>query len=75
MSLGLLVDAELQYRPGMEAVTSLDGRTGERIGDGDGRIESLRLKGTICWDIYEKDGVFTDDYPPLTTQLKTRCPQ
>lgn len=56
MSLKHLFDAELQYQRKMPAVTSPEGNIGTRLGSGDGRFDGSRLRGTIRWDIYEKQG-------------------
>ncbi|MCI0710771.1 MAG: DUF3237 domain-containing protein [Chloroflexi bacterium] len=52
-----LFDAAMMYR-GKAAITSPEGKVGEYIGSGDGKV-SGRINGIIHWDLYEAmdDGV------------------
>ena len=51
-----LFEVELQYREGMEAITSPEGKIGEYLGSGDGRLTGLGIQGTVRWDLYEVVG-------------------
>jgi hypothetical protein len=51
-----LFEVELQYQPGMEAVTSPEGRLGEYLGSGDGTVKGPNIQGTVRWDLYEVTG-------------------
>lgn len=54
--LELLFEIELQYREGMSAVTSPEGKIGQYLGSGDGTINGQPLQGTVRWDLYEVVG-------------------
>lgn len=49
------------YKPDMTAVTSIEGRTEKRLGNGDAKVKGLQIEGTVRWDIYEKDGGVTGE--------------
>jgi hypothetical protein len=49
-----LFEIELQYREGLEAITSPEGKLGEYLGSGDGTVRGAKLQGMIRWDLYEK---------------------
>lgn len=51
--LELLFQLELQYREGLTAITSPEGRMGQYLGSGDGTIKGSRFQGTVRWDLYE----------------------
>lgn len=55
-SLEALLDVELTYRPGMAKSSSDEGRPGEYLGSGDGRVSGDRIKGTVRWDLRENTG-------------------
>ena len=46
-------EVELQYREGLEAITSPEGKLGEYLGSGDGTLKGGALQGTVRWDLYE----------------------
>jgi hypothetical protein len=48
-----LFEVELQYREGLAAITSPEGRIGQYLGSGDGTIKGSRLQGAVRWDLYE----------------------
>lgn len=54
--LELLFQVELQYREGLAAITSPEGRMGQYLGSGDGTIKGHRLQGAVQWDLYEVVG-------------------
>jgi hypothetical protein len=54
--LNPLFEARLQYQPGMAAITSPEGRSGDYLGSGDGTVNGPRLRGRVRWDLYEKVG-------------------
>ena len=54
--LGLLFDVELQYKQGMSAVMSSEGKLGKHVGSGDGTIRGARIHGTVHWDLFEDQG-------------------
>src|SRR5262249_59199700 len=45
-----LCTLELQYRPGMTASTSPEGKIGQYLGSGDGTVNGPWLQGRIRWD-------------------------
>lgn len=49
-----LFDIELLFRWEMPPVTSREARTGEYIGNGEGRIKGPRICGTVLWDLFEE---------------------
>jgi hypothetical protein len=51
-----LFQVELQYREGLAAITSPEGRIGQYLGSGDGTIKGQRLQGAVRWDLYEVVG-------------------
>jgi hypothetical protein len=52
----LLFDVEIKVVPNMPAVVSSDGRIGEFVGSGDGRVTGPRLTGTLRFSLFEKVG-------------------
>jgi hypothetical protein len=54
--LELLFQVELQYREGLTAITSPEGRMGQYLGSGEGTIKGHRLQGAVRWDLYEVVG-------------------
>ena len=46
-SLDHLFDVEFQFKPDLETVVTSDDRDGELIGNGEGRVDGERIKGTI----------------------------
>ena len=49
-------EMNLQYKEGLEPITTSEGRVGEYLGSGVGTIESQSLQGTVRWDLYEVVG-------------------
>lgn len=66
--LNLLFEMTLQYQPGMAAVTSPEGKTGQYLGSGDGAAIGERVRGRVRWDLYEVVGE-----THWWTQLSTVC--
>ena len=52
----LLFEIALQYRKGMDAVTSPEGKIGQYLGSGDGTVTGRTLQGLVRWDLYEVVG-------------------
>jgi len=60
MQIEHIFDADLQFRPDMEALDSADGRDGELIGSGDGEVRG-KLNGKLRWTAFENaHGDFCD---------------
>lgn len=51
MSMSHLFDAEMHYQPDMDPVIPSEGREGELIGSGDGKVTG-KLRGTIRWTFF-----------------------
>lgn len=63
MKLEHIFDADLQFRPEMEAIVSADGRDGELIGSGDGVVRGP-VSGKLRWTLFENaHGDFCDMNP------------
>ncbi|MCI0410251.1 MAG: hypothetical protein L0191_17115, partial [Acidobacteria bacterium] len=54
MSMNHLFDAEIHYRSDMEPVVPAEGREGELIGSGDGKVAG-KIRGTIRWSFFAAD--------------------
>ncbi|HEX9304661.1 MAG TPA: DUF3237 family protein [Thermoanaerobaculia bacterium] len=52
----LLFDVEIKVVPNMPAVVPSDGRIGELVGSGDGRVTGPRLTGKLRFSLFEKVG-------------------
>jgi hypothetical protein len=52
-----LFEAEVRYRPGMAPVVSAEGREGELIGSGEGKVRGERIRGTIRVTFYAAECV------------------
>src|SRR2546425_12884648 len=66
-----LFDAEAQHQPGMARVVSPEGREGELIASGTGKVRRERIRGTIRLTLYTAACVFTQVLAgkPVNTQL------
>lgn len=51
--LNLLFEMELQYKEGMAAITTPEGKIGQYIGSGNGTATGEKLQGAVRWDLYE----------------------
>ncbi len=50
--IDLLFDIYLEYKEGKPPV-SMDGKIGEYIGSGVGRVEGSKIRGTVHWTLFE----------------------
>ena len=50
--LDLLFDIYLEYKEGKPPV-SMDGKIGDYIGSGEGRVEGSQIQGTVHWTLFE----------------------
>jgi hypothetical protein len=53
-----LFDAEVRYRPDMAPVVSAEGREGELIGSGEGKVRGETIRGTMRVTFYAAECVF-----------------
>ena len=51
-----LFEMELIYKQGLPPISSADGKLGEYIGSGEGKVTGLRIRGTVRWDLFETRG-------------------
>jgi hypothetical protein len=56
--LEALFKADLQYQSDAEAVAPAEGREGDYIGSGDGKVTGDRLRGTVRWSLWSGDCVY-----------------
>jgi hypothetical protein len=50
--LNLLFDIYLEYKEGTPPV-SMDGKVGEYIGSGEGRVDGPQIRGSVHWTLFE----------------------
>ncbi len=51
-----LFEVELQYKRGMPAFNSSEGKLGKLVGSGEGKVNGPKIQGTVHWDLFEDQG-------------------